>query len=90
MNSPRVTLITEGHPIEPADRYDFITVASIVIEADVWIGAAATILPGVRLGSGAVVGVGAVIAKDAPPLTVFSGAGHIERKHLKPTPDPKF
>jgi hypothetical protein len=39
MISPKVTLITEGHPIEPVDRYSFITVAPIVIEARVWIGA---------------------------------------------------
>src|SRR5215831_171966 len=38
---PRVTLSTAGHPIEPADRYDFITHAPIVIEDDVWIGAGA-------------------------------------------------
>jgi acetyltransferase-like isoleucine patch superfamily enzyme len=31
MISPKVTLITEGHPIEPVDRYPFITVAPIVI-----------------------------------------------------------
>lgn len=31
---------------------------------------------------------GAVIAKDVPPLTVVSGAGHIERKHLEPASDP--
>lgn len=90
MISPKVTLITEGHPIELADRYDFITVAPIVIEADVWIGAAATILPGVRIGSGSVVGAGAVIAKDVPPLTVVSGAGQIERKRLKPAADPEL
>jgi acetyltransferase-like isoleucine patch superfamily enzyme len=47
---PNVTLVTEGHPIEPAERYDFIAVAPIVIEANVWIGAAATILPGVTIG----------------------------------------
>ena len=51
MISPKVTLVTEGHPVEPAERYEFITVAPIVIEADVWIGAAATVLPGVLLQS---------------------------------------
>jgi acetyltransferase-like isoleucine patch superfamily enzyme len=50
MISPKVTLITEGHPIEPVDRYAFITVAPIVIGARVWVGAAATILPGVTIG----------------------------------------
>lgn len=69
MISPRVTLITEGHPIEPDQRYGFITVAPIVIEADVWIGAAATILPGVTIGHDSIVGAGTVITKDVAPLT---------------------
>lgn len=86
MISPKVTLITEGHPIELAERYDFITVAPIVIEADVWIGAAATILPGVRIGQGSVVGAGAVVAKDVPALTVVTGTGSVEPRHLKPAP----
>ncbi|MDP9116069.1 MAG: sugar O-acetyltransferase [Actinomycetota bacterium] len=84
MISPKVTLITEGHPVEPAERYDFITVAPIVIEADVWIGAAATVLPGVRIGHDSVVGAGAVVAKDVPALSVVSGAGQLQRKHLEP------
>jgi acetyltransferase-like isoleucine patch superfamily enzyme len=84
MISPKVTLITEGHPVEPAERYDFITVAPIVIEANVWIGAAATVLPGVRIGHDSVVGAGAIVAKDVPPFTVVTGAGYIERKNLQP------
>jgi acetyltransferase-like isoleucine patch superfamily enzyme len=86
MIAPKVTLITEGHPIEPAERYDFITVAPIVIEANVWIGAGATILPGVTIGHDSVVGAGAVVAKDVPPLTVVTGAGYVERKHLEAGP----
>jgi len=82
MISPRVTLVTEGHPVEPAQRYDFVTVAPIVIEADVWIGAAATILPGVQIGHDAVIGAGAVVAKDVPPRTVVTGAGQVTRKQL--------
>ncbi|MGI8762005.1 MAG: sugar O-acetyltransferase [Jatrophihabitantaceae bacterium] len=84
MISPKVTLITEGHPVGPAERYEFITLAPIVIEADVWIGAAATILPGVRIGHDSVIGAGTVVAKDVPPLTVVSAAGHVERKRLVP------
>ncbi len=87
MIAPKVTLITEGHPIAPAERYQAITVAPIVIEAGAWIGAAATILPGVRIGHDAVVGAGAVVARDVPPLTVVTGAGHIERRRLEPGPD---
>ncbi|MGX7681739.1 sugar O-acetyltransferase [Jatrophihabitans sp. DSM 45814] len=84
MISPKVTLITEGHPVDPAERYSFITLAPIVIEADVWIGAAATILPGVTIGHDSVVGAGAVVANDVPPLTVVTGPGYVERRRLKP------
>lgn len=84
MIAPKVTLITEGHPVEPSARYDFITVAPIVIEEGAWIGAAATILPGVRIGHDSVVGAGTVVAKDVPPLTVVSGHGHVERQKLGP------
>lgn len=86
MISPRVTLITEGHPIDPAERRDFVTVSPIVIGDDVWIGAAATVLPGVTIGHGAVVGAGTVVAKDVPPLTVVTGAGQVQRAHLRPAP----
>ncbi|MFI1995258.1 sugar O-acetyltransferase [Actinoplanes sp. NPDC020271] len=79
---PRVTLSTAGHPVEVAERFDFLTYAPIVIEDDVWIGAAATITPGVTIGRGSVVGAGAVIAKDVPPMTVVTATSHIERKHL--------
>lgn len=58
--------------------------APIVIEAGVWIGAAATILPGVTVGHDSVVGAGAVIAKDVPPLTVVTGPGYVVRRHLQP------
>jgi acetyltransferase-like isoleucine patch superfamily enzyme len=87
MISPRVTLITEGHPLEPSERYDSITVAPIVIEANAWIGAAATILPGVTIGHDSVVGAGAVIAKDVAPLTVVTGPGHTVRRLLQPAPE---
>ena len=80
MIAPKVTLITEGHPTELADRYDYITAAPIAIAADVWIGAAATILPGVTIGRGAVIGAGTVVAKDVPPMTVITGPGQIERQ----------
>ena len=79
---PRVTLTTSGHPVEPGERFDFITHAPIVIEDDVWIGAAATVTPGVTIGHGSVVGAGAVVAKDVPPLTVVTASGVNERRRL--------
>ena len=82
MVSPRVTLVTEGHPVDPAERYDFITVAPITIGDRVWVGAAATVLPGVTIGHDSVIGAGAVVARDVPPLTVVTGPGQVERRRL--------
>jgi acetyltransferase-like isoleucine patch superfamily enzyme len=48
-------------------------VRSIVIANDVWIGMRANILAGVTIGYGAVVGAGAVVVGDVPPMTVVSG-----------------
>ena len=45
----------------------------IIIGNDVWIGAYATIMGGVRIGNGAVIGAGAVVAKDVPPYAVVVG-----------------
>lgn len=81
---PRVTLSTAGHPVELDERYDFVTHAPIAIEDDVWIGAAATITPGVTIGRGSVVGAGAVVAEDVPPLSVVTGTSIVERRRLKP------
>jgi len=80
MIGPGVTLSTAGHPVELAERYDFITHAPIVIEEDVWIGAAATVTPGVTIGRGSVVGAGAVVASDVPPMTVVTGTEAVERQ----------
>ena len=69
---PKVSLITESHPLSPAERRALI-VKPIVIKCNVWIGAGATILPGVTVGENAVVAAGAVVNKDVPANTVVAG-----------------
>jgi maltose O-acetyltransferase len=44
-----------------------------VIEDYVWIGTRATILPGVRIGQGAVVAAGAVVTNDVMAFSVVGG-----------------
>jgi acetyltransferase-like isoleucine patch superfamily enzyme len=46
---------------------------SIVIEDEAWISFRATILPGVRIGRGAVVAAGAVVTKDVPAYAIVGG-----------------
>jgi acetyltransferase-like isoleucine patch superfamily enzyme len=44
----------------------------VVIEDDVWIGCRAIILKGVRIGEGAVVGAGAIVTNDVPPMAIVA------------------
>ena len=45
----------------------------VIIEDHVWIGSKAVILPGVRIGSRAVIGAGSIVTKDVPPRCVAAG-----------------
>lgn len=56
----------------------------VVIEDDVWITSKATVLPGVRLGRGSVVGASAVVTRDVAPFTVVAGIPAKVVKHLDP------
>lgn len=69
---PKVNLITENHPLDPVNRRALVA-KPIVVKRNAWIGAAATILPGVTIGENAVVAAGAVVSKDVPANTVVGG-----------------
>jgi acetyltransferase-like isoleucine patch superfamily enzyme len=45
----------------------------VVIEDDVWIGTHATILPGVTIGKGSIIGAGTVVTKNIPPYSIAVG-----------------
>lgn len=47
--------------------------AFVVIEDDVWIGANAVVLPGVKIGRGAVIGAGSVVTRDMPDYSICAG-----------------
>lgn len=69
---PKVNLITENHPLDPADRKTLI-LKPILVKRNAWIGAAASILPGITVGENAVVAAGAVVTSDVLPNTVVGG-----------------
>ncbi|WP_173932094.1 DapH/DapD/GlmU-related protein [Chelativorans sp. Marseille-P2723] len=46
----------------------------VIIGNDVWIGHGAVLLPGVKVGNGAVIGANAVVTKDVPAYAVVAGA----------------
>ena len=74
MIGPFVQIYTAAHPIQAEDRIKGIeTAAPIVVEENAWIGGAAIVLPGVRIGRNAVVGAGAVVIRDVAANTVVVG-----------------
>jgi acetyltransferase-like isoleucine patch superfamily enzyme len=67
-----VVLAILNHGLE-ADKRKNLYPAPIIIGNNVWIGAHATVLPGVSIGENAVIAAGAVVTKDVPPNTVVGG-----------------
>ena len=70
--APKVSLLSEGHPVNPLDRQSLVP-GQIHIRKNAWIGAGATILPGVTIGENSVVAAGAVVSKDVPANTIVGG-----------------
>lgn len=75
-------LCCAGHDI--ASPTMELTFAPITIGSNCWIAGRATIMPGVKIGDGAVVGAGAVVTKDVAPWIVVAGnpAREIKRRVL--------
>lgn len=63
---PAVQIYTALHPMNAERRRVEEFGRPVEIGSDVWIGGAAVILPGVRIGSRAVIGAGSVVTRDVP------------------------
>jgi acetyltransferase-like isoleucine patch superfamily enzyme len=78
-------MVTTQHDTEWAwRRCGRSTSAPIVVEDGCWIGARATILPGVTLGRGCVVAAGAVVASSVEPNMLVGG---VPAKPIKQLPE---
>jgi maltose O-acetyltransferase len=67
-------IITSNHELGSAEqRMSTITKEPVVIGDGAWIGARVTILPGVTIGSGAMIAVGSVVARDVPANSKVAG-----------------
>ncbi len=81
MVAPKATFITVGHPVDTEDRRLWLTGGPIVVEENVWIGAGATILPGVTIGRDSVIAAGTVVTEDVPAGVLVAGAkGEVKRR----------
>ncbi|BCN31110.1 sugar O-acetyltransferase [Anaeromicropila herbilytica] len=72
MFGPAVTIATVGHPINP-DMREYMYTDPVIIEDNCWIGASATICPGVTIGENSVIGAGSVVVKNIPANSIAVG-----------------
>lgn len=77
MMGPEVYIYTYNHNFAridiPMNRQGLEEGRPVIIGDDVWIGSRATILPGVRIGNGVIIGTGAVVTKDVPDYAIVGG-----------------
>jgi acetyltransferase-like isoleucine patch superfamily enzyme len=76
MIAANTMIVANSHRIERTDipiQDQGYSAKGIQIEDDVWIGANTTILDGVKISRGAVVGAGATVTKDVPPYSIVVG-----------------
>lgn len=69
---PNASLISVNHPLDPQQRHGNI-LSPVHVHRNAWIGANATVLPGITIGENAVVAAGAVVTHDVPANTVVAG-----------------
>jgi maltose O-acetyltransferase len=71
---PGVQILAADHPRDPVERASGLEFGRPVrIGRNVWIGAAAIILPGITVGDDAVIGAGSVVTRDVPPGATVLG-----------------
>lgn len=76
MIGPGVIIWSQNHKYESPSipiRVQGYERRKVIIDRDVWIGAAAVILPGVHLAEGTVVAAGSVVTKSTEPYSVVAG-----------------
>lgn len=71
---PGVQIYTATHPLDAGARRTLLEMAKpVAIASDVWIGGAAVICPGVRIGARSVIGAGSVVTRDIPEDVFAAG-----------------
>lgn len=71
-----ITITALNHNFDDSEKcidQQGISTKEVVLEDDIWVGANAVILPGVTIGTHAVVAAGAIVTKDVPPHSLVAG-----------------
>jgi acetyltransferase-like isoleucine patch superfamily enzyme len=80
----RVTVSTATHDYTRTPMNAQTLTKPVVIGNDVWFGVGATVLPGVTIGDGAVIGAHALVTKDVPPRAIVVGVPARVAKYRDP------
>lgn len=77
MMGPNCWIYTQNHEYSSIDKpmnvQGPMPMKPVIIGNDVWIGGRVTILPGVKIGNGTILGAGAVVTKDVPDYAIVGG-----------------
>lgn len=77
MMGPNCMIYTRNHEFKKKDVpmlfQGYQESKKVIIEDDVWIGGRVIILPGVKVGKGAIIGAGSVVTKDVDPYSIVAG-----------------
>jgi len=73
---PFVSLVAEAMPNNSfiGEVYDVAKEGRIILRRGAWLGVGVVVLPGVEIGSGAIVGANAVVTCDVEPFAIMAGA----------------
>ena len=84
MMGPECYIYTRNHVFKdkniPMIKQGFSEIRPVIVEDDVWIGSRVTILPGVRIKKGTVIGAGSVVTKDTPEYSICCGNPAVVKK----------
>ncbi|USS84490.1 sugar O-acetyltransferase [Fructilactobacillus myrtifloralis] len=83
---PNATLVSVSH-VHAVNERRSVNLDAVHIEADVWLGANVTVLPGVTIGEGAIIGANSLVNKDIPPRTIAVGSPARVIKQVEPDAD---
>jgi|SRR5690348_5576496 len=74
--SQQVSIISANHLTNPNEYImdqPWTEGLDVIIEEDVWVGCGVQILPGVKIGKGAIIAAGSVVTKQVPPYMIYGG-----------------
>jgi len=81
---PNVQLITVNHPLKPSERLLRTNlVEDLIIGDNVWIGAGAILLPGIKVADGCVIAAGSIVTKNLEANCLYAGNPAVKIRRLE-------